>query len=71
VALGEGFVHVADFGGRLRIRLVDVKRRAEGLSDPVAGGRGFVMVVQVLVRDAAEVVDGLYVLLERGGSVDE
>jgi hypothetical protein len=29
------------------------------------------MVVQVLVRDAAEVVDGLYVLLERGGSVDE
>jgi hypothetical protein len=48
VAPGEGLIHVADFGDRQRIRLVDVKRRAEGSCNPIAGGRGLVMVVQVL-----------------------
>ena len=62
---------MADFGYRPRIRLVDVKRRVEGLCNPVTGRRGLVMVVQVLARDAAEVGNGLYVLLEGGCPVDE
>ena len=71
VTLGEGLIHMADFGYRPRIRLVDVKRRVEGLCNPVTGRRGLVMVVQVLARDAAEVGNGLYVLLEGGCPVDE
>jgi hypothetical protein len=48
VAPGEGLIHVAEFRDRQRIRLVDVKRRAEGTCNPIAGGRSLVMVVQVL-----------------------
>jgi hypothetical protein len=68
VALGEGLIHVADFGDRPRIRLVDVKRRVEGTRNPIAGGRGLVMVVQVLACDTAEVGN---VLFEGGSPVDE
>src|SRR5215210_101286 len=71
VALGEGLVDVAGPGYRPCFRLVAVQRGAERAGDPVAGGRGLVAVVQVLARDAAEVVDLLYVSLQRVGSVEE
>ena len=48
-----------------------MKRRVERLGDPVAGGGGFVAVVQVLTRDAAEGVDLLYVSPQHLRSVDE
>jgi len=48
-----------------------VKRSVERLCDPIAGGRGFVVVVEVLPPNAAEVVYRFYVLLESGGPVDE
>ncbi len=38
---------------------------------PVAGGGGFVVVVQVLTREAAEGVNLLYVSLQHLRSVDE
>ncbi len=50
VALGEGLGDVASFRDRRRVVLVDVKRRVECLGDPVADGRGFVVVVEVLAR---------------------
>src|SRR5919107_2481256 len=71
VALGEGLFDVAGLGGRWCILLVDVKRSVERLCDPIAGGRGFAVVVEVLPPNAAEVVYRFYVLLEGGGPVDE
>jgi hypothetical protein len=38
VALGEGLIHIADFGDRPRIRHVDVKRRVECSRNSIAGG---------------------------------
>jgi hypothetical protein len=51
--------------------LMNMKRRVERLGDPVARGGGFVVVVQVLTRDAAEGVDLPYVSLQHLRSVDE
>ncbi len=61
VTLGKSLGNVADLGYRWRVYLMNMKRRIERLGDPVAGGGGFVVVVQVLTRDAAEGVDLLYV----------
>ena len=68
VAFGEGRVYVADLSGRRRIVLMDVKRGVERVGDPVAGGGGFMVVVEILARDAAE---GAIAPLQRLGSVDE
>jgi len=50
---------------------VDVKQCVERLCDLVAGGRGFVVVVEVLARDAAEVVDLRRVCFGHRGAIHE
>jgi hypothetical protein len=71
VTLGEGLVDVAGLGYRPCLLPMAVQWGAERACDPVAGWRGLVAMVQVLARDAAEVVDLLYVSLQRIGPVEE
>jgi len=71
MTLGERLVHRRALRHVLRLGLMYEKRCAEPLGGPVGRERGLVAMVQVLACDTAELGDGLGILLQLVGSVDE